>query len=115
MRIRPDVAYKRNFRLAHWPLFAPLLRRAVLVSARKSEKEGKKERNHAGFKNIQCRHRILVLMSVLRSMVDRLSRVGTTIPHWWLTIGPLRLFTTTATMTTIVAATIQEMEAATAR
>ena len=29
LRLRPDVAYKRSFRLAHWPLFAPLLRDAV--------------------------------------------------------------------------------------
>ena len=25
LRVRPDVAYKRSFRLAHWPLFAPLV------------------------------------------------------------------------------------------
>ena len=31
IRLRPDVAYKRNFRLVHWPLFAPLLNHAVGV------------------------------------------------------------------------------------
>jgi hypothetical protein len=25
VRVRPDVAYKRSFRLVHWPLFAPLV------------------------------------------------------------------------------------------
>jgi hypothetical protein len=30
VRVRPDVAYKRSFRLAHWPLFAPLLQVVAL-------------------------------------------------------------------------------------
>jgi len=30
LRVRPDVAYKRSFRLAHWPLFAPLVQVAVV-------------------------------------------------------------------------------------
>tara|TARA_A100001015_G_scaffold273672_1_gene329357 strand:+ start:2099 stop:2980 length:882 start_codon:yes stop_codon:yes gene_type:complete len=40
IRIRPDVAYKRSFRIAHWPLFHSQLQHAMnLASGQPSEKK----------------------------------------------------------------------------